>query len=83
MLACVRAYNDFLHEWSAVDPKRLLPIMAVPFWDVDETVAEINRCFKLGHKGVLFPQQPHLFGDSPMLADPHWAPVWHTAEDLA
>ncbi len=82
MLACVRAYNDFLHEWSAVDPKRLLPIMAVPFWDVDETVAEINRCFKLGHKGVLFPQQPHLFGDSPMLADPHWNPVWHTAEDL-
>ena len=82
MLACVQAYNDFLHEWCSVDPKRLLPIMAVPFWDIDATVEEINRCFKLGHKGVLFPQQPHLFGDSPMLADPHWNPVWHTAEDL-
>ena len=82
MLACVRAYNDFLHDWCAVDPDRLLPIMAVPFWDVDETVAEIHRCFKLGHKGVLFPQQPHLFENAPMLGDPHWNPLWEVAVEL-
>ena len=71
-----------LGRWCGVDPKRLLPIAAVPFWDVDATVEEIHRCFKLGHKGVLFPQSPHLYGGQPMLADPHWEPVWHTAEDL-
>ncbi len=82
MIACVRAYNDFQTEWSSVDAKRLLPIAAMPFWDLEETVKEIDRCFKLGHKGVLFPQSPHLYGDQPMLADPHWEPVWNLAEEL-
>ena len=43
---------------------------------------EIQRCSKLGHKGVLFPQSPHLCGGQPMLADPHWEPVRNTTEDL-
>ena len=33
-LACVRAYNDFLAEWTSADPKRLLAVTALPFWDV-------------------------------------------------
>ena len=33
--ACVRAYNDFLVEWTSVDPSRLIPVMSTPFWDLD------------------------------------------------
>src|SRR5690606_4951316 len=43
-LACVQAYNDFLSEFAAADPDRLVPITNIPFWDIDQTVAEIERC---------------------------------------
>ncbi len=81
MLDCVRAYNDFLTDWCATDPKRLVPIMALPFWDVDAAVAEVNRCYKAGHKGILFTSEPEVFGH-PQLADPQWNPLWETAQDL-
>jgi len=80
MLACVRAYNDFIVEWASLDPKRLLPTMATPFWDVAASVREIERCAGLGHRGVLFGSQPQIFGE-PELASPHWDPVWAAAQD--
>jgi predicted TIM-barrel fold metal-dependent hydrolase len=33
MLACVRAYNDFLIDWISPDPRRFISILATPFWD--------------------------------------------------
>ncbi len=80
MLACVQAYNDFLCDWIAPDPRRFIPIAAMPFWDVEATRAEIQRCAKLGHKGVLFTGEPQSHG-FPVLANPHWDPVWATAQD--
>jgi predicted TIM-barrel fold metal-dependent hydrolase len=79
MLACVRAYNDFIVEWASVDPDRLLPIMATPFWDVKASVAEIERCAQQGVRGVLFGSQPQAFGE-PELASPHWDPVFAAAQ---
>jgi uncharacterized protein len=79
-LACVRAYNDFLTEWCSADPDRLIPVTATPFWDVDATVAEIERCAAQGHRGVLFTGAPQVF-DEPLLGDPHWDPLWQTAID--
>jgi len=79
-LACVRAYNDFLIEWSAVDRRRLLPVMATPFWDVQATAKEIERCAAMGHRGVLFTGEPHVFG-LPRLYEKHWDPLWRAASD--
>jgi predicted TIM-barrel fold metal-dependent hydrolase len=79
MLACVRAYNDFIAEWADADPERLFPIMATPFWDVAAAVQEIERCAARGHRGVLFGSQPQDFGE-PELVDPHWDPVWAAAQ---
>ena len=81
MLDCIRAYNDFLSEWSSADPQRLIPIMAMPFWDVDACVAEMHRSAKLGHKGVLMTNQPHVFG-FPAITDPRWNPLWESAQEL-
>ena len=78
---CVRAYNDFLTEWVSINPERLLPVSALPFWDVDESVAEIERCAKLGHRSVLFPSQPQDFRQ-PQLYDQYWDPVWECAQSL-
>ncbi|MBW2698820.1 MAG: amidohydrolase family protein, partial [Deltaproteobacteria bacterium] len=81
MLECVRAYNDWLIDWSSADPKRLIPIMATPFWDLDAALEEIQRCAKTGHKGILFGSQPEKFGQ-PALVDPHWDPLWAVAQDV-
>jgi predicted TIM-barrel fold metal-dependent hydrolase len=79
-LACVRAYNDFLIDWSGADSKRLIPIMTLPYWDVDAAVAEIERGAKAGHRGVLFTGEPQSFG-LPLLGHRHWDPIWAAAQD--
>jgi predicted TIM-barrel fold metal-dependent hydrolase len=81
MLACVRAYNDFLIEWCATDDRRLLGIAATPFWDVDAAVAEARRCASLGHRGILFTGEPQRY-DLPYLGDAHWDPFWAAVQEL-
>jgi predicted TIM-barrel fold metal-dependent hydrolase len=80
-LACVRAYNDWLIEWSSAAPERFVANCAVPFWDIDDSVEEIRRCRDIGHRGILFSSHPDRFGQ-PHLADPTWDPIWATAEEL-
>jgi len=79
-LLCVRAYNDFLRDWASADPRRLITIMAMPFWDVAASVAEIARGAAAGHQGILFTGEPQRFG-LPFLGDPHWDPFWAAAQD--
>ncbi len=81
MLACVRAYNDFLIEWCSVATGRFIPIAATPFWDVDAAVVEMERCARIGHKGVLFTGEPQVHG-MPILASPHWNRFWACAQGL-
>jgi predicted TIM-barrel fold metal-dependent hydrolase len=80
MLACVRAYNDWLTDWCSTDSSRLLPVTATPFWDVDACVEEIERCAALGHRGVLFTGEPQHFG-LPYLGDHHWDRFYAAAQD--
>ena len=81
MLECVQAYNNFLTDWATPDPKRLIPISVLPFWDVEASVKEIHRCFKMGHKGILMGSEPEVF-DQPRMADSHYDPIYQTAQDL-
>ncbi len=81
MLACVQAYNDFLAEWIEPAPGRFIPIMAIPFWDVAESVKEIERCVALGHKGILFSGEPQELG-MPFLGDHHWDPIYAAAQEV-
>jgi uncharacterized protein len=78
-LLCVQAYNDFLRDWASADPDRLITIMAMPFWDIDAAVKEIERGVAAGHRGILFTGEPHRFG-LPFLGDPHWDPFWSAAQ---
>ena len=80
MLACVQAYNDFQRDWASPDPRRFVTMIALPFWDVDAAVKEIERSAKKGHKGVLFTAAPQDYG-LPVLADRHWDPLWQVAQD--
>jgi len=78
---CVRAYNDWLVEWCSADPKRLIPMMMLPFWDVDASVAEMKRAADLGHKGILFAARYDKVG-LPRLVDDHWEPLLAQAQEM-
>jgi predicted TIM-barrel fold metal-dependent hydrolase len=78
MLECVRAYNDFLLEWCSADADRLLAVAAMPFWDVEACVAEVERAARAGHRSILACSEPQFYGQ-PRLCDRHWDPLWAAA----
>jgi predicted TIM-barrel fold metal-dependent hydrolase len=77
-IACVRAYNDWLVDWCSIAPERFIKIAAIPFWDLNATLAEIERCADLGFKGILFTGEPQALGQ-PLLGDRHWDPLYMLA----
>ena len=75
MLACVRAYNDWLTEWCATDARRLLGRHR----DAVLGRRRVRRprssaAPRSGHRGVLFTGEPQHFG-LPYLGDRHWDPL--------
>jgi predicted TIM-barrel fold metal-dependent hydrolase len=83
-LLCIRAYNDFIvDEWCAAAPDRLVPLMLVPFWDVDASLAELKR-LSGRVKAVAFTENPTVLG-LPSVHTDHWDPLWAAVadEDLA
>jgi uncharacterized protein len=79
-LACIRAYNDFQAEFAAAAPDRLVALTVLPIWDAADSVAELERAYELGHRGILFIGKPHKLG-LPKLDDPHWTPLFKAAEE--
>jgi predicted TIM-barrel fold metal-dependent hydrolase len=52
--AAVRAYNDWLaEEYCAVAPDRLIGLGVIPWTCLDDAIAELTHCARLGLKGVM------------------------------
>jgi predicted TIM-barrel fold metal-dependent hydrolase len=47
-VASCRVYNDWIAEYAAADPTRLVGVGAVPFQDPDAAVGEVQRIVELG-----------------------------------
>jgi len=78
---CVTAYNDFiLDEWCAAAPDRFIPLVMVPFWDVEASVKEIERTSAKGARSVTFLEAPHRIG-LPSYHTDHWDPILRAAEE--
>ncbi|MCD2788813.1 amidohydrolase family protein, partial [Pseudomonas aeruginosa] len=46
-LAAIQAYNDWhLHDWCNAAPGRFIPLMLVPWWDMQAAAAEVARLAK-------------------------------------
>jgi predicted TIM-barrel fold metal-dependent hydrolase len=78
VLETVRVYNDYMVEWSSADPKRLFPVMTIPFWDLDAACKEIERLATYNFAGVLLGADytlamPEL--NLPAIWDPYWYPL--------
>lgn len=76
----IRAYNDWLVEWSSVAPDRLLPVALIPYFDVNESAKEVLRAKELGHRGVAMTGKPQAHGQ-PFLAERYWDPLWSAIEE--
>jgi predicted TIM-barrel fold metal-dependent hydrolase len=78
-LAGIRAYNDWIMEYCAAVPDRLYAVAILSVLDIDWSVAEMQRCAKLGHKGFMLPAG---LPDGMSFADLALEPIWAAAEDL-
>src|SRR5688500_17186320 len=80
-LEIFQAYNDFLAEFCSAAPDRLIALANLPWWDIDLSAAELERCHALGHKGINFGWQFEKCGLPPLRSE-HWEPVLKTAEEM-
>ena len=77
--AAVRAYNDWLgEEYCPVAPDRLIGMGVIPITNVDDAIAEMEHCKKLGLKGLLLGALPNAKG----YPTPEDARFWAAALDL-
>ena len=80
-LACIQAYNDFLVDFGNEQPRAgSSPVGVCRSGISSATLAEIERCAAMGHKGIVFTQDPSYFG-LPQLTDRYWDPMWASAQE--
>jgi predicted TIM-barrel fold metal-dependent hydrolase len=78
---CVEAYNDFIiDEWCAYAPERQIPLVMVPWWDVQAAVEEIHRTAAKGAKSFTFIELPNRLG-LPSWHTDHWDPLLAAAQE--
>jgi predicted TIM-barrel fold metal-dependent hydrolase len=72
-LSGVQAYNNWLHqEVVKVDPTRLIGLAAIPALGVDAAIKEMERCAKLGFRGVWLNTMPSVGEAIRAEDDPFW-----------
>ncbi len=71
-LACIRAYNDWVAEFSEGSGGRLVGLALIPTLDVESSIAEIARAYDLGLRGAMIPALPldGHYGEARF--DPFW-----------
>lgn len=68
----LRIYNDWLHDFCAAAPDRLVGLANIPNYDMEESITEAMRCAKRGVRGLDIANRP----DMTPLWDPFWEPLW-------
>ncbi len=74
-LESLRIYNDAMAEMQQESGNRILPMALLPWWDVDLSVAELERCARLGLKGININPNPNEHGMA-SLGEPYWNRLW-------
>jgi predicted TIM-barrel fold metal-dependent hydrolase len=72
--AVIRGYNDWLgEEYCSVAPDRLIGMGVIPITNVDDAIAEMEHCKRLGLKGILLGALPNGKGYPTPEDDRFWA----------
>jgi predicted TIM-barrel fold metal-dependent hydrolase len=78
-IASCRVYNDWIAEYCAADPRRLVGTAALPMQDPKAAAAEARRAaLELGLRGSFVRPNPH--GER-LLHDRAYDPVWEALEE--
>ena len=77
-MAYARAYNNWLVDFSAPARDRIVPIAHVPLYDPQLALTELQRCLKLGFKGM-FMAPERVMGKRP--SHPDFDPLWATLQE--
>jgi predicted TIM-barrel fold metal-dependent hydrolase len=80
ILACTRAYNDWLAEFCASDSKRFVGVAKVPTTGAEDATAELHRAADLGLKGVVLDAWPGGADCPPAMEE--CESFWETAAGL-
>jgi predicted TIM-barrel fold metal-dependent hydrolase len=67
-------YNRWLADFCSADPRRLLGMVHIPAWDIDESVRVVRWAATAGFSGVNFPVCGRRGVKS--YNDPAWDPLW-------
>ncbi|MAG30330.1 MAG: amidohydrolase [Deltaproteobacteria bacterium] len=78
--ACAQIYNDAMAEIQSESDGRLLPMALMPWWNIEQSVAEVERAADLGLKGIVMCSDPDSIG-LPDLGDDAWKPFWDVCND--
>ena len=77
--AVFSAYNDWMAEFCAHDPKRLVGLAMISLDEVEHAVSELHRARSLGLRGALI---PNSLAPEATYGDPAFDPVWAAAAEL-
>jgi len=83
--AMCRVYNDWAWETFADYNDRLAPMACVAPADLEGTIAEVQRCARLGFRGLSLPCKP-VWGppdhEAPNYNLPQFDPLWACIQDV-
>jgi predicted TIM-barrel fold metal-dependent hydrolase len=77
----LRIYNEAMAEMQEESGQRLFPMAVLPWWDLDESLKELERIQRFGLVGVNTTSDPQEHG-CPDLGERHWDPLWEAIQDL-
>jgi predicted TIM-barrel fold metal-dependent hydrolase len=74
-LAAVQIFNDAMGDVQKDSGNRIFPMAMMPWWDLDESIKELERALKWGTRGINWNPDTHVHG-LPSMADAYWNPLW-------
>ena len=70
--ACFDAYNEWIAEYCAAHPDRLIGTGQTAMRSVDEGIADVRKMKALGLRGVMMPGNPQVADYDDPIYDPFW-----------
>lgn len=79
-LTCARIYNEAMGEIQAESDERLLPMALMPWWNIDQSIEEVQRAKEMGLRGIVMCSDPDSIGLPDLGADA-WIPFWEACNE--
>jgi len=79
-LTCARIYNEAMGEIQTESNERLLPMALMPWWNIEQSIEEVQRAKDMGLRGIVMCSDPDSIGLPDLGADA-WIPFWEACND--